>query len=1556
MRRVNRTRRGRTALAVAVVCVLGTPALALGAFPDPNGPPALGAGPERGPSAGIESVRLFPPNDPNFDRCESEDGTCSNVFGEQYERFGFAPTATQSTAFYKPPFDAHVLALQAQNLAAGRNPIGQVPGVAADRAWKYTTGDPTVRVAILDTGIRWNNGGLRKKIALNAGELPTPQLASGINCPADDCDLNGAFDVDDYALDPRVDNADGHAEAYGILDASDLLAAFDGDGDGDNNGYVDDIAGWDFFDDDNDPYDASSYSSASNHGTGRAAEAAEQGNENAGGIGVCPRCRIVPMRVWDTFVADTNNFAQAAAYAGDNGIDVVEGAVGALFNSRFAREAFRDAYKKGTFFAIVSSDLNTANHNVPTLYDEAMQVQGTVADQHGLGTDEVNCLPGQIGGACAPFPPQLISFLNSSGVPTNAPVLTWFRNSGTTQYGGHAHVVFPGPTGSQATGQAAGAAGLLKSYGNRKGAQLKPNEIKQLMTLTSQDVVPQNTSGTGVPDPSQVGWDQHFGYGLPDLGKAMQFIEDGKIPPQALITSPDWFAPLNVSRQASVEISGRVSARNAGGYNYQLQWAPGIEPTEADFVNVGAPVGKTAPYTGTLGTIDLNAVRAALDARPNGGSTADPTAPSKGPGDRDPNEPAFTVRVVVTDGVGGVEAGHRGEDRKMLFAYRDTSLAPGWSKALGAGGEASPRLFDLDGDNKLDVIQADSGGRLQVFGANGAPLPSFNNGQPVFTQDYPNVHPAAPVYDTVEAPREVLRTPAIGDIDGDMEPEIVDSGGEHVYAWNADGSVVPGFPVRIDPNLSLVPLRTRENHIKRGISASPTLVDLNDDKRLDIVVPSLDQHVYAWTGTGATVPGFPSKLRKAGENLDGAEIINTAAVGNITGDAKPEIVSPTNEVDDSAATPGSPTGPFDALGAFRGLVINILSNAIGGSGRVYALNSAGTILPGFPTKPNGALPDALPFVGPGADQVLGNVDADPELEIIGNVATGDVTATNGNGSSAQGYESTPGGGEHVDKSKILNLFENPIVANLDDTLPGLEVIKGGVTLNQLVNLGVTVGQNLPYNHVIQAWNGQSGFSLPAFPQAVEDYQLLSSPAVADVSDAPGKEILVGTGLYHLRNINAQGIEGAGWPKFTGGWIFAVPAIGDADGDGKLDVTTLTREGFSFLWKTDRPVCGGNSEWWTSRHDEWSTGAYGTDARPPGSPRTLSAGRDGANVKVVWNAPGDDWLCERATKFRVLASPTPILHPTGPGIAPVGPDRPVTHDPGAAVSITEALPAGTQHVAVLYQDDNGNWGHLTAAAIGATPPPEPPPIDPAGNPTGAAAGNPPPAGGTPQATDSIAPAVRLSAPSVVTDQSASPYFNVTWSGRDAGGIRGYDLDVYEVSRYFNQRRGQAQRPRLRSLLRGTTRTRFRFLGQAGATYEFRLRATDRAGNRSGQARRRSVMPLDDRNARIAYSRGWSRVRSVGAYQRAVVRSSRPGATASVRVTGTRILVVGERSIRGGRLAVVIDGRRRGTISLRGRRRPRATLFRSAGLRRGRHTVRLTALGGGPAGYDAIAVVP
>jgi hypothetical protein len=1231
---------------VLLALALALPAAALAAWP--------GSNPD-------ESVRANPPNDPDFDACENDNeggATCSNVFNQQFELFGFAPSGTQLTATYKNtgPVPRQVQ----QNTLAARNPLGQVPGVSADRAWKRSTGDPRVQVAILDTGIRWENDGLRLRIHLNQDELPVPQ-----GCSAHDCNGDGTFNVGDYSSDGRVAKGAGADPADEVLDASDLIHTFSDGSDADRNGYVDDIAGWDFFNDDNDAFDQSSYSSASNHGTGRAGEAAAEGNDGKGSIGVCPRCQIVPMRVWDTFVVDMNNFGQAVAYAANNDVEVVEGAVGGLYNSRFARSAFSYAYRKGTFLTIVSSDLNTADHNIPTLYEESMQVQGTVADMQGLGED----------------PPEVGGFLGAAGIPTTAPIQTWFRNSGTTQYGGHAHIVMQAVTGSQATGQASGAAGLLASYGLQKGTRLEPNEIKQLLTLTAQDVVPENTTGTGTPDPAQPGWDQHFGYGLPDLGLALERIDQGRIPPQALISSPRWFAPLNVAKRSSVGIGARLSSRT-GGYSWKLQWAPGIEPREGDFRDA-ASGSESGPRSSRLGTLDLNAVRGALDARPGGGATEDPTAPAKGPGDPDPNEPAFTVRVVVEDA-----NGNRGEDRKVLFAYRDTTLHRGFSRSTGVGGEASQRLYDVNGDNKLEIIEPRSSGEIAVLRHDGRPLRSFNKGKPLRTRAYFNWHPVK----GLPAPLEVPRTPAIGDIDRDLEPEIVTTAGEHVYAWNMNGRRVKGFPVRVNPAFSRPEDITKTNHVKRGFIGSAALGDIDDDGRLDVVAAGLDQHLYAWNGRGRRLRGFPVKLREPGSQLDGAEIINTPAIGDIDGDEVVDVVVSTGELDDA-----QPPASDDLQGELRGAVISFLSNAIGKSGRIYAVNGRGRIMPGWPVKPNGAVPDALPLVGPGVDQVLGDVDRDGILDVIGNVATGDVQAWRADGSRITTYDAQPAGGEHVDKSRVLNLFENPIVANLDGSA-GLEVIKGGLTLNQLVNIGIATGQNLPYNHVVQAWDGSSGNSLPAFPQAVEDFQLLSSPAVADVSSASGQEVLVGTGLYYLRAFNAAGDESGGWPKFTGGWIFATPAVGDTDGDGQLEVTVATREGWSFQWDTDRPACGTTGEWPTSRHDERNTGAYTDDARPPGSVRKLKARRRGKTRRVVvsWTAPGDDWLCGRARGYRVIASKRKIEHPLGKAVRTLA--KPKAGAPGKRVKRTVKLPRKARFVAVLYRDDNGNWGRMKRVRV------------------------------------------------------------------------------------------------------------------------------------------------------------------------------------------------------------------------------------------------------------------
>src|SRR4051794_24781767 len=97
-------------------------------------------------------------------------------------------------------------------------PTGCDAGQPVRTAWQVTTGRPDVTIAVLDSGIKWNDQAamtdLRAKVRINRGELPVPRhdlttpLATGQDCSkfTDSYDANGdgVFDVLDYACDSRV--------------------------------------------------------------------------------------------------------------------------------------------------------------------------------------------------------------------------------------------------------------------------------------------------------------------------------------------------------------------------------------------------------------------------------------------------------------------------------------------------------------------------------------------------------------------------------------------------------------------------------------------------------------------------------------------------------------------------------------------------------------------------------------------------------------------------------------------------------------------------------------------------------------------------------------------------------------------------------------------------------------------------------------------------------------------------------------------------------------------------------------------------------------------------------------------------------------------------------------------------------------------------------------------------------------------------------------------------------------------------------------------------------
>ncbi|HEX6083247.1 MAG TPA: S8 family serine peptidase [Thermoanaerobaculia bacterium] len=143
------------------------------------------------------------------------------------------------------------------------NNTGQGGGVAtsdvdAVAAWNVETGKSNVVIAVVDDGVQKAHEDLAANIFVNPGEIAN----------------NGLDD--------------------------------------DHNGYVDDVSGWDFSNNDNnaDPFDIDDA-----HGTAVAGVAAARGNNGIGVTGACQTCRILPVKIFSPDFAGDVAVANALRYA-----------------------------------------------------------------------------------------------------------------------------------------------------------------------------------------------------------------------------------------------------------------------------------------------------------------------------------------------------------------------------------------------------------------------------------------------------------------------------------------------------------------------------------------------------------------------------------------------------------------------------------------------------------------------------------------------------------------------------------------------------------------------------------------------------------------------------------------------------------------------------------------------------------------------------------------------------------------------------------------------------------------------------------------------------------------------------------------------------------------------------------------------------------------------------------------------------------------------------------------------------------------------------------------
>ena len=126
--------------------------------------------------------------------------------------------------------------------------------------------------------------------------------------------------------------------------------------DDDGNGYIDDVRGWDFFDNDSDPNEVFSlgFDSPYGHGT-HVAGVIAAADDGLGVTGVAPDATIMPIRVAGDLGIQATDIALGIRYAADNGADVINLSLGGGYSAE-EEDAIRYATERGVVIAISSGN------------------------------------------------------------------------------------------------------------------------------------------------------------------------------------------------------------------------------------------------------------------------------------------------------------------------------------------------------------------------------------------------------------------------------------------------------------------------------------------------------------------------------------------------------------------------------------------------------------------------------------------------------------------------------------------------------------------------------------------------------------------------------------------------------------------------------------------------------------------------------------------------------------------------------------------------------------------------------------------------------------------------------------------------------------------------------------------------------------------------------------------------------------------------------------------------------------------------------------------------
>lgn len=398
-------------------------------------------------------------------------------------------------------------------------------------------------------------------------------------------------------------------------------------------------------------------------------------------------------------------------------------------------------------------------------------------------------------------------------------------------------------------------------------------------------------------------------------------------------------------------------------------------------------------------------------------------------------------------------------------------------------------VADLDGNSTKEVIVGSYDGKVYVFGSDGSRYP----GWPRTTGAYST------------PPGPIDATAAVGDIDGDGAPEIV-SASENgwVFAWNPDGSLVSGWPQFTGWNADY-PAYCAEK-VCTGVWASPTIADIDADRRLDVVVGSWSHLVWAWDGAGRVKPGWPRDV------WDG--VGSSAAIDDLDGDGNLDIVFGSDTFFEC-----SNCQPYGFLP--RG-------------GKIHAKRLDGNELPGWPR-----FVDAFPWSSP----TITDLNGDGSKDVVVGVGLWPGDFSQGApGNRVNAFDRF--GNTLWSFAAIDNVIASPAVADLDAN--GTKELAFGDISGWL--------------YLLDARNGALIWRSSATYETGLPNSYVNSPAIGDIDGDGAPEIVAAgsnDGMVRAWSRTGSIVWRTPW---TGFGIFASPTLADLDNSGKTWVIAGTGKG------------------------------------------------------------------------------------------------------------------------------------------------------------------------------------------------------------------------------------------------------------------------------------------------------------------------------------------------------------------------------------------------------------